>query len=88
MRAAIAAPASADLDDVGERFYLRAVVYGHLWWRRGEPPLIEGLRRRAARLHVARKLRSVIPDTDPLVADPALDEPIALCEAVCRSYAL
>ena len=83
MRAAIDR-ADGIVDEEGERFYLRAVAFGRLWFRAGEPPLAIGLRRRAARLWIARRLRA----DPPLADDRALDEPIALVEAICRSFGL
>ncbi|HZO16113.1 MAG TPA: hypothetical protein VFB62_22720 [Polyangiaceae bacterium] len=83
MRAAIDR-ADGVVDEEGERFYVRAVAFGRLWFRSGEPPFAIGLRRRAARLWIARRLRA----DGPLASDRALDEPIALVEAVCRSFGL
>jgi lysine-N-methylase len=75
------APAS---DPAGERFYVRAVAHAHLW--AGARPLATELRARALRLWLARLL--VAASNGEAAGDAVLDEPIALVEAVCRSYGL
>jgi lysine-N-methylase len=67
-----------------EHLCFRAALHGHRWAIEGEPMLAEALRARAVRLLVARCLPGLYGDT----ADPALSEPIALVEAVCRGFGL
>jgi lysine-N-methylase len=66
-----------------ELFYLQAVFHGHLWLTEDDGPLCDGLRRRALRLLVARAFAHTI-SADERAAEPALDYPLALVEAVSR----
>lgn len=69
------------LDPSAERFYVRAIVFGHQI--ADELPVADGLRDRAVRLVIARALPRFLPDDDPSRAIP-----ITLVEAMMRGHGL
>ena len=66
-----------------EALYLRAVVFGHLWLD-GDGSLAVELRRRAARVVVARRLVSAARDAAGQANASLLAHPLALVEAASR----
>ncbi len=70
-----------------ERFYLRAILHGHLWLTGNDGSLCESLRGRALRLLIARAITASTRTTQR-AAEPALDYPLALVEAVSRGFGL
>ncbi|MBM4359665.1 MAG: YkgJ family cysteine cluster protein [Deltaproteobacteria bacterium] len=71
-------PASED-----EAFYVRAVAHGHLWIEDGRT-LSCSLRRRAARILLARRLADAARAEGFERVEPALEHPLALVEADAR----
>ena len=66
-----------------ERFYLRAILHGHLWLTGDDGPVCESFKRRALRLLIAREILQA-PSEAERAAEPALSYPLALVEAVSR----
>jgi lysine-N-methylase len=77
-RKGVGSPSWAD-----ERLYLRSVAYGHVWIADGVP-LRSALRRRAARVLLARWLDHAARAEGFANHEPALEHPLALVEAAAR----
>ncbi len=67
-----------------EAFALRAVLHGQLWLTIEAEPLPSSLEERALRVLISRALADELTEAERS-REPALDYPLALVEAVCRS---